>query len=204
MKKLNVLPDPRNAHLRLRLLPQVFTQGRAIQAMGWSVETGRQMLSRWSRKGLITALGPRAGVYSNKPAAEVTLDDRLLALSAVTPSAVLVGVTAYSVAGTTNLIPRTLEAAVLRGGAGPELDGVRYYRRPVGWYRRMAPGIVCDLVVPRLRPEWAWLDAHAYPGPWKPDPDDLDLALLPGAIDQLRAAAKALKMLVPDELPACD
>jgi hypothetical protein len=191
----------RNLHHRLRQLPPVFSQGRAIQTMGWSVATGRQLLSRWSRLGHITAMGPRAGVYANKPADQVTRDDRLLALWAVSPSALLIGATAYSVAGATNLMPRTLEVAVLRDGTHPELDGVRYYPRPPGWYRKVAPGIETDLVVPRLRPEWAWIDAHANPGPWKADPDDVDFSASPDALDQLQAAAQALKVALPRDLP---
>lgn len=189
---------------RLRQLPTtVFSQGRAIQAMGCSVATARQLLSRWSRLGHITAMGPRARVYANKPADQVSRDDRLLALWAVVPSALLIGSASYAVSGTTNLMPHTLEVAVLRRGRHPALDGVRYYPRPAGWYRKVAPGIVVDLVVPRLRPEWAWIDAHAYPGPWKADPDDLDFSLLTDALEQLQAATRALNVAMPTDLPLC-
>jgi len=186
--------------LELRQMSPVFTQARAIQKFDWSLTTGQQLLSRWSRQGWITALGPRAGVYANKPADQVTREDRLLALSAVTPSALLIGATAYSFAGATTQLPRVFEVAVMRGSASPKLEGVRYFPRPISWYRRVAPGIVQGLV-PRLRPEWAWIDAHAYAGPWKADADDLDFSAAPDALQQLQLAAQALRIGLPKDLP---
>lgn len=171
-----------SAVARLRALPRVFSVNEVAQRADTTQLAARQMVLRWRKQGLITAVGPHLGLFYNlvldphSPETEIGT-----ALQRLYPSAVLIGASVLHEAGLVTQIPSTLHVALSsRVGRAAQVSGVSFFMRPPGWYTATAPGrggrnggLHRVFGIPALQPAWALVDSFYGEAGWHPDPDDL-------------------------------
>lgn len=166
------------ARTRLREIPDVFTTNTLAAMLGGDAKAASAYLTRWRKAGLISSLGPRAGVHFNlmqNPAArsELWLD----AVAYVFPGAVIAGVSAVHAAGWTTQIPARVEVMVPPRRSLPEIYGAVIETRPQGWFPRAKRAIQREGAVPTIDPAFALADLW-HQNLWRPYHDDLELDLI--------------------------
>ena len=181
---------------RLKELPEVFTLATAARLLACDSRRASTYIGRWKEAGLVSSLGPRAGVHFNllkDPGAAVTY--RMAAIAHLLPGAVIGGASAVHAAGWTTQFPRRTELLVPDRRTVPAIHGAEVATRPLSWFRRARDWILPGGDVPNLDPAFALADCVGR-GTWRPDPDDIewdeiDPGHLKRAFDALDAAIPA-------------
>ena len=184
------------AHKRLRDLPEAFTTKTLAAHLGGDEKLASVYLFRWRKEGLISSIGPRAGLHfnliRNPNAAE---DLRMEAIAYLFPGAMIAGVSAVHAFGWTTQIPRSLEILSPSRRSFPEIDGCTIAARSLTWFRTARSHIARTGPVPTVAPAFALADLWAAGG-WRPDPDDIEWDLVDSAA--LESAFALFKQDIPD------
>jgi hypothetical protein len=160
----------------LRQLPPVFTSRDAMRVFDVKPTYIKLLMHRWKERELVRPAGPRLGVFYNLIVAPDWQAHQSEAIRIAHPSAVVLGASVLHQHGWITQIPRQVQIAVLEAPTVAQMDGVELHRRPLAWYRDMAPWGEPVLGLPALTPQKALSDCMAHRDTmWCPDPDDLDL-----------------------------
>ena len=185
-----------SAYKRLQDLPEVFTTKALASRLGGDMRLTSVYIHRWRTEGLISSMGPRAGLHFNlarNPKAEEEL--RMEALAYLFPGAMIAGVSAVHAAGWTTQIPSETEIMVPMRRSFPSVDGFSIEGRGRDWLNEARRHIARPGPVPMVEPAFALADLWQT-GSWRPDPDDLEWDIIDGAA--LKAAFQSLGNEVPD------
>ena len=186
-----------SAHKRLRELPEVFTTTTLAATLGGDSKAASVYLNRWRKEGMISSLGPRAGVHFNlliRPDADHDL--RMEAIAFVFPGAMVAGVSSVHAAGWTTQIPSALELMIPARRSFPELTDTVIETRSESWFDAARGEIVREGPVPMVSPAFALADLWDSGG-WRPDPDDIEWDL--ADLGKLELAFAGFGLQVPDE-----
>jgi hypothetical protein len=194
----------RNAVEMLRLLPAVFD----LRDVEIYLEIGRAVASiycaRWSKRGLIVPVGPRAGVFYNvilEPNAPSSRIHEAVRKRSRLP-VVAVGAFALHQHGWTTQRPYLIALALPRRTTSrtvPKMTGIATVLRARAWFHVMLPLCTEGVNGFALPPEYVLVDAlsHSprYSQLWRPTPSDIDLPArlrLKTFLARMRKAAFAL------------
>lgn len=186
-----------SAYKRLMDLPEAFTTKTLAANLGGDTKLASVYLFRWRKEGLISSIGPRAGLHFNlvrNPNAAQDL--RMEAIAFLFPGAMISGVSAVHAAGWTTQIPRSLEIAVPMRRSFPEIDDCAISSRPRSWFRLAKQNVSRHGPVPTLDPAFALADL-CHSGEWRPDADDIEWDLVDAPA--LTAAFEAFDLDLPED-----
>ena len=181
---------------RLRGLPEVFT----TKTLAGFLETDRKgasvYLNRWRQRGLVSSLGPQAGMHFNllrNPDAE---SERCMeAVAYLFPGAVLGGASVLHGEGWITQIPRKAEVMVPKRASLPRLHDISLHMRQAEWFALAKRNILRPGPVPALAPAFALADCWTS-GHWRADPDDIEWDMVPA--DRLEKAFSLFGQEIPD------
>ena len=192
---------------RLRSLPVVFSLPILAARLNGDRVRAAIYAKRWKDSGLISAAGPKVGVYFNRVVDPDASRTRTLdALKMVFPEATICGETVLHDAGWTTQIPRTTQVIVMDRRTIPSLFEYELHRRPTKWFSEFHSHIRTESF-PRLTPFAALVDAWKYDRfkgdrMWRPDPDDLEEDEIDW--EQLRALFAEHQVPWPAHYPAIE
>lgn len=207
-----------SAYERLAQMPPAFTLNTLMRWTGMSRAAAKVTASRWAAKGLVEMAGPRASLYFNRVADPHGQQASPATAAMMTyPSATLCGASVLHAAGWTTQIPSCLHVAIEERRSYTRINGVIFWPRPVEWFQEMqhrgawysdqdAGPAMPTFGLRALKPAWALadvfagaaagqLDSSVSSRPWCPDEDDLDIP--EGAIDEVHMACEALGVRLP-------
>ncbi len=134
-----------SAYERLQALPNWFSLRSAELYTGLDLKTLRTHIYRWQKKGLITPLGPKAGVYINRVREpDISANTRAEAIQHIYPEAVVMGATVLHAQGWITQIPNRLHLAILDKQTERKLDGIELHWRSKRWFTQTADQMASD------------------------------------------------------------
>jgi hypothetical protein len=196
----------RDAVEMLRLLPAVFD----LRDVEIYLEIGRAVASiycaRWSKRGLIVPIGPRAGVFYNVIVEPNAPSSRIheAVRKRIRLPVIAVGAFALHQHGWTTQRPHLIELALPQRTTSrtvPKMTGIATALRSRAWFHVMLPlcteGVNGFALPP---PEYALVDALSHSPTvgsqlWRPTPSDIDLPVrlsLKTFLTRIERAAVAL------------
>lgn len=185
------------AHKRLQEIPDVFTTNTLTAMLGGDGKAASVYINRWRKEGLISSLGPRAGVHFNLVRNPSAQEDMWLdAVHHILPGAVIAGVSAVHAAGWTTQIPACVEIMIPPRQTVPEITGVVVRTRPQIWFQGAKIKPQRQGAIPTVNPAFALADLW-HSNEWRPDADDLEFDLIEP--DKLEQAFKRFRLQIPEE-----